>query len=434
MMPAYPLPEIADWMKRLGERFSSGFSATRPALRTVGRESEYPVVNPDGTAADVSELWPLLGGAGFETHHEGTLVTAVDGPRFGYCAEVGRGTIELIVGPSEDLHGIAALHREGLDRLQEAAARRGFLVLGYGIQPLTPATPTFMAPKKRYGVLLESIGQPWLWFTLTASDQVHACVGRDEIVPLTNIGNAMAPVTVALCGNSPIFEGRDQGVCSSREHQMGQIHSGTWRHGMPGAPDADLSAMMYRLARQDLLMVRRDDENLIPPRQSFIEHLATLGGPDAPIAWTDFLLHEHYIWNAARPRSAHGTIEMRSACQQPIPETMAAAALGFALVEAGFEISRYIHESMGDEAWAQLHAWHGRAVRDGLAAEEPTPGLLEGILRRCIDGLVARGRGEEVYLEPLMGRLSRRSNPAQDARRAFAEGGMPALIALTSRT
>ena len=47
----------------------------------------------------------------------------------GIVAEVGRGTIELIVGPAQDLHGIHQAHREGLDRLiamgrPEAAAQR----------------------------------------------------------------------------------------------------------------------------------------------------------------------------------------------------------------------------------------------------------------------------------------------------------------------
>ena len=55
------------------------------------------------------------------------------------------------------------------------------------------------------------------------------------------------------------------------------------------------------------------------------------------------------------------------------------------------------------------------AIRDGLAADEPIPGLLHAILDRAHDGLKARGRGEEVYLAPLRARVERRRNPGQEA-------------------
>lgn len=420
----------------LADRFAAGFPEQRPAHRTVGRESEYPIVLPDGRAAEVAELWPLLARGGDMTmsYERGVVPIGLDGERYSFCAEVGRGTIELIVGPAEDLHGIAEAHAAGMARLLQACDEKGFVVLGYGIQPLTPATPAFMTPKQRYGVLLESIGQPWLWFTLTASDQVHAKVGRDEIVALTNLGNAMAPVTVALCANSPIYDGIDQGVVSSREARMGEIHAGTSRHGMPAAPDADLQGMMARLANQRLLMLREGEHNFIPPAGTLLDHLDRIGGTSAPDAWRDFLLHEHYIWNSARPRSAHGTIEMRSACQQPLHEGMAAAALGFSLIEAGAAIQRFLDAELGPDAWGALHAWHKQVVVHGLAAPEPTSGLLAGVLDRCAAALDARGRGEAIFLEPLFRRLENRKNPAQIVQAAFRDGGVPALVRLAGHT
>lgn len=419
----------------LGDRFEACFPAGPPAWRTLGREAEFPVVHPDGTAADVSALLPLLAAAdpSLAEKREGEMLVALKNERVEYTLEVGRGTIEVVVGPAQDLHALQARHDDARGPLLDAAASLGLRVLGYGIQPLTPATPAFMTPKSRYGVLLETIGAPWLWFTLTASDQVHLSISRDELVGATNLCNLLAPVTVALCANSPVFDGAPCGAMSAREHQMGEILADTFRHGMPGGPDADARALVRRLGGQELLVLRRSGE-IIAGQGTFADHLEALGGAGAPEAWEDFLLHEHYIWNSARPRTAIGTVELRAACQQPLHESGAAAALGAGMVCAWRELQRFIDAELGDTAWPAMRRWHGAAIARGLAAPPPTPGLLAGILDRCEAGLDARGRGEGALLAPLRRRLAAGVNPAQAALAAHAHGGMPALVAHAART
>lgn len=50
--------------------------------------------------------------------------------------------------------------------------------------------------------------------------------------------------------------------------------------------------------------------------------------------WESFTVHDHYIWNSARPRTEQRTVEMRPACQQPWDEHMVVSALCLGLVEA----------------------------------------------------------------------------------------------------
>lgn len=419
----------------LGDRFEACFPAGTPEWRTLGREAEFPVVNDDGSAADVSRLLPLLHAADatLKEKREGDMLVALKNERVEYTLEVGRGTLEVVVGPAQDLHELQGLHDAARGPLLAAAAELGVHVLGYGIQPLTPATPGFMTPKERYGVLLETIGAPWLWFTLTASDQVHVSIGRDELVGATNLCNLLAPVTVALCANSPVFDGAPCGAVSAREHQMGEILANTYRHGMPGGPDADARALVNRLGAQELLVLRRDG-HIQAGSGTYAEHLARIGGPDAPEAWHDFLLHEHYIWNTARPRSAIGTLELRAACQQPLHESGAAAALGAGMVCAWRELQAFVDAELGEDAWPAMRAWHAQAIAHGLAADEPVPDLIAGVLDRCAAALDARGRDEGRLLAPLRSRLAARQNPAQAALAALAEGGMPALVRHTART
>jgi len=75
-----------------------------------------------------------------------------------------------------------------------------------------------------------------------------------------------------------------------------------------------------------------------------------------------------------------------------------------------------------------MRRWHNEASVKGLAAAEPFTGLIEGVLGLAQEGLINRGRGEEVYLEPLWARLQARENPAQNIRRIFAQRGGEGLV------
>ena len=95
-----------------------------------------------------------------------------------------------------------------------AAAPLGWRVLGYGVQPLSPPTRALLSPKQRYSTLADIMGADWIWYTVTASDQAHVDVSRDEAVSALNFGNLMAPVIVALCANSPVVAGELTDDCS----------------------------------------------------------------------------------------------------------------------------------------------------------------------------------------------------------------------------
>ncbi len=427
------------WTRLLAARFDAAFPDALNGPRTIGREAEFPVVHPDGQAADIAEIWaPLLARCpSLKPKREGDLIVAVEDDAVCYSAEVGHGTIEVIVGPDPSLRGIQSRVEAALDPLLAVVDALDLRLLGYGIQPLTPATPELMTPKQRYGVLLQTIGQSWLWFTVTASDQVHLDLNRGERVAVTDLCNLLTGVVVALCGNSSVHGGAASGWMSSREAHMGQIHAGTDRHGMPRGPDGDTLAMIRRLVNQELLIEKREGVNRAASGL-FIDRLCELDpsglgetAPDGP--WEDFLLHEHYIWNSARPRTAHGTLELRSACQQPLHAHMAASALGAGLVEAAPALAALVKDRLGDQPWAAMRRYHHDAVRLGLAATEPAPGFLSDVLDRCEAALAARGWGEEALLAPHRRRLAAGANPAQDALAAFERGGVPALVALTAQ-
>ncbi len=429
-------PSLNRRYEALAATFAGHFPAQLSGPRTVGREAEFPIVDGGGRAADVARLWPLLQVARGDILKvkrdavNSELVVGLDGSSYSYALEVGRGTIELNVGPSDTLFGLEALFRAGLARLVQAAGQLGWRVLGYGVQPLTPATRALLSPKQRYAALADVMGDDWVWYTVTASDQLHVDVSRGEAVAVLNFANLMAPVVVALCANSPVVAGALTGSCSSREARMVDAVHGQ-RHGMIARPYADFTDFVARLSGMRSLL-QREGARLLPDGRLFDEVLrADFGAGDggARGCFEAFLLHDHYVWHSARLRSAYGTVELRPACQQPPHEAMAAAAFYLGLVEGRREITDYVQGALSPAGyWEGMMQYHRAAVRDGLAAEEPAAGFLAEVLTLAEKALARRGQGEERMLAPLWGRLERRENPAQRVARVFEEEGVAGLV------
>ncbi len=418
----------------LARRFRAGFSEHPSAMRKVGREAEYPVVDETGAGFDIASLWARLkraddhGPCLDEVRDVHGRLVGLQCPRFTFASEVGLGTIEVITGPRHDLLQLAADHEAAVARLLEATAEVGAIVLGLGCQPLTPPSEAWMTPKARYGLLLERIGPPWCAFTITASDQVHIDIAAPEIAAMTNLGNILSPVFIALCGNSPIVEGQDTGVVSWREHAMGAIDPGDARHGMPHEALLNLSDHIGRLC--DLPHYIHKQEGVAQlGTGGFADFLTGLDTTDSEEAFAAFLVQDHYVWHSARPRSGHGTVELRAACQQPWDAHMSVAALSLGIVAGGAEIGRYLSDVLGPAAWDRMLTWRRQVVQEGLRAPEPVPGLVAGVLDRAKGALRSRGRREAQYIEPLYRRLSMGQSPADGARQAFAEGGMSQLLA-----
>lgn len=421
-------PAHFGWIAHLTERFLGHFPEDPPAVRTIGREAEHPVVNADGTAARVSLLWPILLEMGdYEIKREGDLIVELVGDDHRYALEVGYGTVEIITAPAEDLHGIRDIYERALARLIEAANTLQMTILGYGMQPLTPASVELMSDKPRYFLLYEVLGEGWLSFTQSASDQVHVAVGRHEAAPLTTLLNILSPVVIAICASSPICGGVPTGHYSAREAKKGLLQSEYHRHGMPEAPMGHLGDLIGAICRMPFLMTRHGDE-VARFDGTFLDYLESIGGVKAPGAWEQFLVHDHYVWHTARPRSVHGTIELRCAGQQPGDAHMVVAALTLGMVEAAAELATLLDSRLGEEAWPAMVSWHERVISQGIGAVEPNPGLLSEVLTAIRHGLVNRGRGEEVYLQPAFDRVAALTNPAEEALDAFAVGGIPALI------
>lgn len=413
-------------LQSLTDEFIAAFPESAKGPRTVGREAEHPIVDEAGVFVDVAELLPELNAPGDLTAKYDAaypdLLVGLSGPEFSYALEVGKGTLEINTRPCADLFQVEASYRAALERVLAAAHKRGWRLLGYGIQPVSPPSLPLLTPKQRYEALLERMGDEWFWYAVTASDQTQIDIARPELLTQLNTGLMIAPVIIALCANSPVVGGQLLGYASSREGHMCSTTPFDQRHGMPITAYDSIEEFIARLCRLDVLL-RRAGAFLLPDWGRFDEKLR-----QGQVSFDDFLLHDHYIWHSARLRTAYATVELRPACQQPPHESMAACALCLGLSEGAAAINAFVRERLGPNYWLRMRSWHRRVISNGLLAPEPAQDFLETILRLAEDAVRGRGMGEEVYFAPLWERLEKKENPAQAARRLFLRAGMAGLL------
>jgi gamma-glutamylcysteine synthetase len=421
-------------LEEITRRFAAGFPGEAPPLRTVGREAEFPVVRPDGRAADVFRLWPLFlerGGCEpiYDRRADGSeLLVGVASENWSCVIEVGRATVELSIGPRPTLFGLARDMEEAQGLLEDVVRRAGLRLLGYGIQPRTPASPHLLTPKTRYFALLQAIGPQWLKFCVTAADQVQVDMGRNDLVRIMNLINAASGAIVALTANSPVYGGRVGRFASGREGLTANMVDEPYRHGSSPRPHADLEEYVRFLADLRCLCLPDCDGGFKQVGKSFADYLRREPPPEPGAAYEEFLFHEHYVWPSARPRARIGTLEIRPACQQPLGFAWVPAALALGLVEAADEAATFFESELGGDYWDALLLYRGRAVRHGLGAQEPVPGFLGTLLDFANRGLRRRNRGEEAFLAPAFDLLERRSGPASRARASFERGGNEMLL------
>jgi gamma-glutamylcysteine synthetase len=414
-------------------RFAEGFPEETPPVRTVGREAEFPLVYDEGYAADASRLWPLLLESRDLTpvHDEKSdgseFVIGVRHERWTCVIEVGKGTVEISVGPRDTLYELVEDFDAAMERVGGAARSLGLNLLGYGIQPLSPADKRLLTPKRRYGAMLDAIGPRWLGFCVTAGDQTQIDIGRGEITRMTNVVGAVSGAIVALFANSPVHGGTSSEFASARQGIAEGIAGEPNRHGAAPRPYRSLEDYVEFLAGLRCLCLPEPSGGYRIPAGSFTDILPEFHG-DPESAYEAFLFHEHYIWCDARPRARIGTLEVRPACQQTADLSWTPSAFSLGLVESTADVEAFIEDSLGPGSWEKLMRHREAAVRLGVSAPEPFAGYLEGLVEISRDGLRKRGFDEEKFLVPLDESREHCESPSDKVSRTFERGGVPGLV------
>jgi gamma-glutamylcysteine synthetase len=423
--------------------------------RKVGLELEFPIVRGDGHAVDytvIAGLFTWLAGKGWDlVTDEGTGATvAASRPwptghgRFGYAADVistdvGFCTLEVSLCPDDDLFRLAGHWASIRSVLREYFSGAGCRMLGYGIQPISPPHRGLIAPRGRY-VLFEDhslnrlvdqrFGTDMAVFAITASNQCHVDVYREEAITAVNVANGLSPILTAMTANASVWQAAvDEEWLDVREIFWDRAWSN--RIEQIGIPDEfrDFDDYVDRLCRFRPLMVARSGQYLgILGRSTFLEYLdkadrnigQTVDGATVPLTSDplDLDLHAGFAWWQARLASAHGTLEVRPCSQQPDNATLAVPAMVLGLVE-NLTDAEHLYRQYSVAQWRRLRF---DVLRHGLRAathDRPVSALADRLLDIAEAGLRSRGLGEERFLTVLRQRVQRRVTPADEVARVF---------------
>jgi len=307
-------------------------------LGTLGVEEEFFVVDDAGLPTAGSDT--LV----YEATPPAVLEDSLDHELFKFVVETQTRTLD---GPGEAADAI----REVRDALVEYAAEHGYGIAAAGLHPGARWREHEHAEKPRYRSQLDRIQYPQHRNT-TAGMHVHVGVDDpDKAVWVANQIRWYLPVLLALCANSPFWNGHDTGLASARA----KVFENLPNTGMPTAFE-DFAAF-----------------------EAFEETMLEHGSME----------DRGEIWWDVRPHSAHGTVEIRSPDAQHDPAVVTAVveyvhALVLDLAaryEDGEDGYEYRRELLDENKWRALRQGHDAAfvTRDA----DGTVSLGDVIDREC---------------------------------------------------
>lgn len=448
-------------MERLHRYFRDGFtqavSRRDSGQRRIGAELKFPLVDAEGRAASrqkVEALWAYLAGRGWEPVHDAVAGRVVGASKPGpqnrsvASSETGYCKTEFSLAHVGDLFELRAALDELIGELRGFSNAEQVYFLGYGIQPVTPPGQALLARQGRTSVwrrfagnrhIPEGQGDDMHLFTVNAASHVHISVDPDEAVEAVNVLNGLAGAQIALMADSPVWKGGvdPDFLCPAEIFWDWWMADMPQRVGVPPRPYGSLGDYVDLVAGFPPVFVKRGESPITLERYaSFRDYFLSrpaqgrdLAGQEVSLEPepADLDVHSTCYWHNARI-SRYYTVENRVYDQQPPEDLILPSALTLGLVsalaQAGEEVRAHDWQALVDSRVSAC-SW----ALEGSAGDLSLKDLAGRMLDLARQGLAARGKGEEVFLEPLFRRLADGRAPAHEARDLFQRGGAAALVA-----
>ncbi|KAG0614520.1 hypothetical protein M758_6G183700 [Ceratodon purpureus] len=331
------------------------------------------------------------------------------------CSLEPGGQLELSGAPLKDIHAVQRELDVHLEEVNTIAKELGLGFAGTGYEPKWPLQTKILWNKSgRYDALQKQIteyhgtGKPFLRTMLsTCTVQANVDFGSEQdMINKLRVGLSFQPIVTALFASSPFSEGKPSGYLSYRSFTWTQYDD--QRTGMlPFVFDKDFGFEKYVEYTLNVPMASlcRNHQWYYVKRKhaSFKDFMAgKLEGFEGERAsMEDWLLHINQGYPEVRLKA--GYLEMRGADCGPRP---------FLLALPAFWVGLLYDEQSLKGAMEIIRDWTNEE-RQMLRMEAPRLGLqvpfrggllkdvAQAVVKLAKEGLVRRGRNEEVFLAPV---------------------------------
>lgn len=300
-----------------------------------------------------------------------------------------------------------------------------------GLTPYARISDIPWVPKGRYKVMREYLpSQGDLATTMmkgTTSFQAnYDYVDEADCAEKFDLLQRLSPLFTAMFANSPIQEGRETGLMSTRAHVWTRTDPA--RTGFPQAVRDSYTheAWVDYLLDAPMMFLRLEDAWIAAQGRTFRTWMAE--GIDGFFpTWDDWALHQTSVFPEVRVKH---TLEVRGTDAVSLPLALAGIALWTALlyddVARGEALAMAQEFSISGTPESRLEL----AARLGLGAETDRPWADWAIdLVEIADRGLARSEPrDQALLAPLRAQVARRESPAVNALRLFREDPRPEVF------
>lgn len=361
---------------------------------------------------------------------------------YSYC------NVEFSMGVVQDLHTVFARFRTYYLFLAQSLARFGYCMTGMGVNPYGIYNDNNALPNQRYRMIqhhlqsytehkrFRSFHKRPNFGSYSCAAQVQLDISEDRLIRTLNTFNRLEPIKAVLFSNSVLMEDDFNLVCARDRFWDSSMYGYNLHNvGMFEIELTDIEELVQYIKRTSLFNVARDGKYIyftpIPADQFFaaseIEGMIYNGERFVPYRFAPQPSDLEYLRSYKfEDLTYRGTIEYRSACCQPISESMCTAAFHVGLQEQLDKLETLLYS----DRTVYKQGYSPSELRQMLIlpafpkelSKSAVQALTLQVLELAKQGLQNRNLGEEVYLEPLFARAQAMQNPAQRILNREQEG------------
>jgi gamma-glutamylcysteine synthetase len=416
----------------------------------IGVEFEMPIVNLKKEAVDFAVVHDLT--RKFENHFG--FHTAVLDESGESCSliefktddilsyDCSYNNLELSFGKEADLNAIQERFSAYYLFINEILHESDYTLTGLGINPYRKYNSSAPILNGRYRMLYHHLTSyekyldriPMFFHhypdygMFASASQVQLDVGYDALIPTIKAFSLLEPLKALLFSNS-VLNGEHEELICCRDMLWENSTHGINPHniGMFDDIPENVEELLEYIASTSIYCTEQDGKYINFEPIKIVEYFAR-----------DEIEGEYYDKNddsyhciIFRPRKEdltylrsfkfeditfRGTIEFRSVCCQPIRDALTVAAFHLGLIRQPEKLNAILendHVIYGHGYNAtELRKLFNQRGLPNYVDKNALKELLSEVLELSRSGLKERGRGEEVYLDPLFERAKHLTNPA----------------------